>query len=86
MRTRENLARGRARFLQLIQKSLMQMNLQLHNVVADVMGETVRRIITSLLAGERDPLGTYQRCCPLEMPALSTFWRLTAFCFSSATS
>jgi len=31
-------------------------------------------------------VGTYQRCCPLEMPALSTFSHLTAFCFSWATS
>jgi DNA polymerase III epsilon subunit-like protein len=30
--------------------------------------------------------GTYQRCCPLEVPALSTFSQLTAFCFSWATS
>jgi DNA mismatch endonuclease (patch repair protein) len=30
--------------------------------------------------------GTYQRCCPLEVPALSTFLELTAFCFSWATS
>ena len=56
MRTRENLARGRARYLQLIQKALMQMNLQLHHVVTDVLGETGRRIITPILAGERDPL------------------------------
>lgn len=31
-------------------------------------------------------LGTYQRCCPLEVPALSTFSQFTAFCFSWATS
>ena len=30
--------------------------------------------------------GTYQRCCPLEVPPLSTFSQLTAFCFSWATS
>jgi hypothetical protein len=30
--------------------------------------------------------GTYQRCCPLKMPALSTFFQLTAFCFSWSTS
>jgi hypothetical protein len=29
---------------------------------------------------------TYQRCCPLKVPALSTFLQLTAFCFSWATS
>jgi transposase len=56
VRTRENLARGRARYLLLIQKALMQMNMRLHHVVTDVMGETGSRIITSILAGERDPL------------------------------
>jgi glucose-1-phosphate thymidylyltransferase len=30
--------------------------------------------------------GTYQRCCPLEVPALNTLPQLTAFCFSWATS
>jgi SH3-like domain-containing protein len=31
-------------------------------------------------------IGTYQRCCPLEVPALNTLPQLTAFCFSWATS
>ncbi len=33
----------------------MQMNLQLHHVVNDVMGKTGRLIIDAILAGERDP-------------------------------
>lgn len=33
----------------------MQMNLQLHHVVNDVMGKTWRLIIDAILAGERDP-------------------------------
>lgn len=56
VRTREGLSRSRARHLQLIQKALMQMNLQLHHVVADVMGQTGRRIVVAILGGERDPL------------------------------
>ena len=56
VRTRERLARSRARHLQLIQKALMQMNLQLHHVVADVMGETGKRIVMAILTGERDPM------------------------------
>ncbi len=32
----------------------MQMNLQLHHVVKDVTGLTVRRIIDAILSGERD--------------------------------
>ena len=36
--------------------------------------------------GWQGPDGTYQRCCPLEVPALSTFSQFTAFCFSWATS
>ena len=52
VRTRESLARGRARYIQLIQKALMQMNLQRHHGVTDVMGETGCWSITSILAGE----------------------------------
>lgn len=33
----------------------MQMNLQLHHVVADVTGVTGMRIIRAIVAGERDP-------------------------------
>lgn len=34
----------------------MQMNLRIHHVVTDVLGETGHRNITYVLAGERDPL------------------------------
>ena len=30
--------------------------------------------------------GAYQRCCPLEVPGLSTFTQCTALCCSWATS
>lgn len=38
-----------------MQKALVPMNLQLHLVVADVIGETGLRIIEAILQGERDP-------------------------------
>lgn len=55
MRLRDNLVKSRASHQQHIQKALMQMNLQLHHVVNDVMGKTGRLIIDAILAGERDP-------------------------------
>jgi transposase len=47
-----------------LQKALMQMNLQLHQVVSDITGATGVRIIRALVAGERDPAG------PVAGPAL----------------
>jgi transposase len=55
MRLRESLVKGKASHQQRIQKALMQMNLQLHHVVNDVMGKTGRLIIDAILSGERDP-------------------------------
>jgi transposase len=54
-RLREQLTRLRARSQQHIQKALMQMNVQLHHVVTDVMGLTGRHIISAILVGVRDP-------------------------------
>src|SRR4051794_34920527 len=49
-----------------MQKALMQMNLQLQHVVADITGVTGMRIIRGIAAGERDPriLASYRnyRC------------------------
>ena len=39
-----------------MQKALAEMNLLLRNVISDIMGVTGRRIIESILTGERDPL------------------------------
>lgn len=55
VRQREMLIRHRASHIQHAQKALMQMNLQLHHVVADIMGITGRLIIKAILEGERDP-------------------------------
>jgi transposase len=53
-RMREQLTGLGARAQQHIQKALMQMNLQLHHVVSDVMGQTGRNIISAILVGVRD--------------------------------
>jgi transposase len=49
-----------------MQKALMQMNLQLQHVVADITGVTGMRIVRAIAAGERDPriLASYRnyRC------------------------
>ena len=38
-----------------MQKSLMQMNLQLHHAVSDITGVTGMAIVRAIVAGERDP-------------------------------
>ncbi len=53
-RQRETLLRLQARSVLHMQKALTQMNIQLANVIADVVGETGQRIIRAILAGERD--------------------------------
>lgn len=55
MRQRGNLARYAGMHIQHMQKSLNQMNLQLHHVVSDLTGVTGMTIIRAILAGERDP-------------------------------
>ena len=42
--------------VQHMQKALSQMNMQLGNVIADVVGETGQKILRAIIAGERDPL------------------------------
>ncbi len=54
VRQRSTLVRSAASHTQRMQKALAQMNLQLHNVVSDITGVTGMRIITAILAGERD--------------------------------
>lgn len=55
-RQREMLLRCQARHVQHMQKALAQMNIQLANVIADVVGETGQRILRAIVAGERDPM------------------------------
>jgi transposase len=53
-RQRASLLRSQARQVQLMQKALTQMNIQLANVISDVVGETGQRILRAIVAGERD--------------------------------
>lgn len=55
VRHRENLVKGAATHVQHIQKALGLMNLQLHNVLSDVTGQTGMRIVRAIVAGTRDP-------------------------------
>jgi len=54
-RQREVLVNGQASWVQRMQKELVQMNIQLTEVLADIMGMTGQAIIRAIVAGERDP-------------------------------
>lgn len=54
-RHREALVRQAAEQIQLMQKSLSQMNLHLHHVLSDLAGVSGLRIVDAILSGERDP-------------------------------
>jgi transposase len=56
LRHRETLVRSRGTHIQRMQKSMVQMNIQLHKVISDITGMTGMRIIRSILDGERDPV------------------------------
>ena len=53
-RQRAMLLRSQGRHVQHMQKALTQMNVQLANVIADVVGETGQKILRAINAGERD--------------------------------
>lgn len=55
VRQRSTLLRDQTRHIQHIQKALVQMNVQLGTVIADVVGATGQRIIRAILKGERNP-------------------------------
>ncbi len=55
MRLREKLIQDRSRYVQRMQKAMVEMNLMLVNVIDDVTGKTGMAIIEAILAGERDP-------------------------------
>ena len=55
LRHRDNLVKSASAEVQRMQKSLTQMNLQIHNVISDITGVTGTKIIDAILAGERDP-------------------------------
>jgi transposase len=55
IRQRSMLVKNSSRYIQQMQKALTQMNLQLHHVISDVMGDTGMKIIHAIVNGERDP-------------------------------
>lgn len=54
-RHRDSLVHAAAAHIQVMQKALEQMNVQLHKAVSDITGITAMRIIRAIAAGERDP-------------------------------
>ncbi len=55
LRQRATLVQGASGHIHHMQKALQQMNLLLHQVVADITGVTGMTIMRAILAGERDP-------------------------------
>lgn len=54
MRQRQMLIQHASQHIQHMQKALSQMNLQLHNVISDITGDTGMKIIRAIIAGERN--------------------------------
>ena len=54
-RQRATLLKTQARSVQHMQKALVQMNIQLANVIADVAGASGQAILRAIVAGERNP-------------------------------
>jgi transposase len=66
LRHREKLLQNAGDHVRRMQKALTQMNLQLHNVITDITGETGMRILRDIVAGVTDPkvLASHRhRCC-----------------------
>lgn len=55
LRQRDRLVRLASQHIQHMQKALMEMNVQLHHVLADITGATGMRILEAIVAGQRDP-------------------------------
>ena len=56
LRHREKLVQSAASHVQRMQKALVQMNLQLHNVISDITGVTGMRILRDIVSGVTDPM------------------------------
>ncbi len=54
LRQRDTLVRSAATAVQRMQKALIQMNIQLHNVISDVVGVTGLRILRDIVSGKTD--------------------------------
>ncbi len=55
LRHREKLLQNASDHVRRMQKALVQMNLQLHNVISDITGETGMHILREIVAGATDP-------------------------------
>jgi transposase len=55
LRHRESLVQMAATHVNHMQKALDQMNLQLHHVISDIVGQTGLAIVDAILDGKRDP-------------------------------
>lgn len=55
LRQRDGLVRYTTAHIQHMQKSMTQMNLQLHNVISDITGKSGMAIIRAIINGERNP-------------------------------
>lgn len=55
LRQRSMLIQQASSHIQHMQKALSLMNLQLHNVLSDITGDTGMRIVRAIISGERDP-------------------------------
>lgn len=56
LRHRESLVQMAATHVNHIQKALDQMNVQLHHVISDIVGQTGLAIVDAILAGQHDPM------------------------------
>jgi transposase len=56
LRQRNMLIQKMSSHIQHMQKALSQMNIQLHNVISDITGETGMKIIRAIVGGERDTM------------------------------
>jgi transposase len=61
-RHRESLVQEASACIQMMQKALTQMNLQLHHVISDITGASGMRILQAILKGERDPVYLASLC------------------------
>ncbi len=56
VRLRDDLVGSRSTQIQLMQKALHQMNVQLNHVLSDITGESGMAILKAILEGQRDPV------------------------------
>jgi transposase len=61
-RHRESLVQMAAEHIMHMQKSLSEMNLQLHHVLSEITGVSGLKILDAILAGERDPMKLASLC------------------------